>query len=548
MKIALAQINTTVGDLRGNADKIVAFAERARTEGADLAVFPELAVTGYPPRDLVDREHFVDENLRALDSVVARVRGIRVLVGHIARNPSPRGMPVYNAASLASEGRIRAEHRKILLPTYDVFDEARHFEPGRDVEIVEIAGQRLGITICEDIWNEEGILPRLVYHENPLDQIRRAGVDAILNLSASPFTLGKDRFRFSLVSRHAERQGVPVAQVNLVGGNDDLIFDGNSVAVGPDGRVLGRGRPFEEDLVVFEVPATPPQGPEASLEGFEDPEAVVRALVLGVRDYMGKTGFRAATLGLSGGIDSSVVAALAAEAIGPESVLGVAMPSRISSCESLEDARELAHLLGIGFRVHPIAGILDRFLEELAPAFEGLPRDVTEENLQSRIRGTLLMALSNKFGSLVLSTGNKSELAVGYCTLYGDMNGGLSVIADVPKTLVYEVARFLNHDRPRIPLRVIEKPPSAELRPDQKDTDSLPPYEVLDPILRAYVEEMESAETIAARGFERDTVDDVIRKVLASEYKRRQAAIGLKVTSKAFGLGRQIPIVSHYLP
>lgn len=546
MKIALAQVNTTVGDMDANARRVVDFASRAARAGADLVVFPELTITGYPPRDLVDREHFVQRNLDTLRACAQEIRDIAALVGYVEPNPDDTGKPAFNAAAWIENGRITASYRKALLPTYDVFDEARHFEPARTTHAHEFGGKRIGITICEDIWNADGLLPRRYYHTDPLARLAELDVDAVVNLSASPWIVGKDRFRADMIRDHAARLQVPVLQTNLVGGNDDLIFDGNSVAYTPDGKPLGQGLAFEEDLIVVDIAGTPaseashpPAKPHVEADVF-------RALTLGVRDYMGKTGFRRATLGLSGGIDSSVVAAIAAEAIGPENVLGVAMPSAISSDESLEDAEALAKLLGIEFRVLPIAPLVDRFTETLAPSFEGLEPDITEENLQSRIRGTLLMALSNKYGSLVLSTGNKSEMSVGYCTLYGDMNGGLSVIADVPKLLVFSLARHMNVDRPRIPERVITKPPSAELRPDQLDTDSLPPYEVLDPILKAWIEDGASVDAIVEAGFDRTEVERIVRMVLRNEYKRRQAALGLKVTSKAFGLGRQVPIVNRY--
>ena len=545
MKIALAQINTTVGDLEGNHRRIVEAANEARQRGAALVVFPELSITGYPPRDLVDRAHFVRRNVETLEAVARDIQGIDALVGFAEPNEADTGKPVFNSAAWVRDGSVLSTHRKSLLPTYDVFDEARHFEPGGGPGVVQLGEYRFGITVCEDIWNEEGLLPRRYYHSNPLAELRDAGVDCILNLSASPWVVGKDQFRFSMIAQHASQYGAPVLQTNLVGGNDDLIFDGNSVAITPEGHVLARGRAFEEDLVVVDL-ASQPTTTRDDIPSLEDPDAAYRALTLGVRDYLGKTGFPGAIIGLSGGIDSAVVAAIAAEAIGPENVLGVAMPSAISSDHSLSDAEELARLLGIQYRVIPIAPMVDEFTRALAPSFEGTEPGIAEENVQSRIRGTLLMSLSNKFGSIVLSTGNKSEMAVGYCTLYGDMNGGLSVISDVPKTLVYEISRFLNRDKPTIPVHIIEKPPSAELRPDQVDTDSLPPYEVLDPILKAYIEDLASIDEIAAAGFDRAVVEEVAGMIARNEYKRRQAALGLKVTSKAFGLGRQMPIVNRF--
>jgi NAD+ synthase/NAD+ synthase (glutamine-hydrolysing) len=504
-----------------------------------------MAITGYPPRDLLDRRSFVEDNLASLRAVAEADPGIDLVVGYVDRNADATGKPLRNSAAVISRGEVRHRVHKTLLPTYDVFDEARHFEPGTSSTPIEIAGIRLGVTICEDVWNMDGFLPRRLYDRNPIEELAAAGVDCVVNLSASPYSLGKELLRRRMIAQHAERHGVPVLQTNLVGGNDELIFDGNSIAAGPGGTALGYGEAFEEDLVLVDLDAPAPP-PIAGLRSLAEEDAAHRALVLGVRDYLAKTGFREAVIGLSGGIDSSLVACIAADALGPERVLGVAMPAQVSSPESLEDAEALASRLGIRFLVLPIAGVHDSFRDVLADTFRGLEEDITEENLQSRIRGTLLMALSNKFGSIVLSTGNKSEASVGYCTLYGDMNGGLAVISDVPKTLCYRLARFLNRHAERIPDRVLRKPPSAELKPDQKDTDSLPPYEILDPILKGYVEDMRSVDDLVAEGFERDTVEEIVRMVHRSEYKRRQAPPGIRITSKAFGVGRRIPIVSRY--
>ena len=550
MKIALAQLNPTVGDIEGNARRILDAYAKAAAMGADLVVTPELSLVGYPPRDLLLKPRFVADNLAAFERLVGDVGRTALLVGFVDRTVGTRGLPLHNAAALISEGRVLAKKYKALLPMYDVFDELRYFEPGRGAQVVEFQGHRLGLTICEDIWTQEsaaGPASRF-YHGNPIAELVEAGADLLVNMSASPFQIGKFAQRRSLVRTHARKYKRPVVYVNQVGGNDELVFDGASFAMDASGRVLAQLGAFEEDLGLADLPAGPPlaEAPPA----LPDVQAVRRALTLGLRDYVRKCGFADVVLGLSGGVDSSLVACLAAEAIGADHITGVAMPSRYSSPHSLEDAEALARNLGIRFLVIPIEGPHKAMEAALAEAFKGARPDVTEENIQARVRGNLLMALSNKFGWMVLSTGNKSELACGYCTLYGDMAGGLAVISDVPKTLIYELARQINADSPRppIPERVLAKPPSAELAPNQTDQDSLPPYDVLDGILDLYVREEKSRDEIVEAGFDADTVARVIRLVDRSEYKRRQAAPGLKVTSRAFGVGRRMPVAQAYDP
>ncbi len=570
MKIAILQLNPTVGDLAGNARKILdAHAEAARL-GADLAVTTELALIGYPPKDLLDREHFVDDALRVLGDLVARVRGPALLLGTVDRNPGP-GKPLHNVALLVADGRIVHRHAKCLLPTYDVFDESRYFEPGGADAPAAFGGRKLGITVCEDMWTvvtDPATAPARrdpaeTYQTDPVKRLAAAGADLLINLSASPFAMGKPAAREKLLRAQAASAGRPFLYVNQAGGNDDLVFDGNSIAMTADGTVAARGPAFAEGIVLWnteesapapEPPAlnqrsAPPSGVADHGSGQDDVDMVYQALVLGTRDYVRKGGFARAVVGLSGGIDSALVACIAADALGPANVLGVSMPSRFSSEGSRTDAFRLAANLGIGYQTVPVDRVFQSYLDTLAPAFEGRPPGLAEENLQARIRGATLMAFSNKFGHLVLTTGNKSELATGYCTLYGDMCGGLAVISDVPKTLVYRLAReVVNRDRERIPDESIRKPPSAELRPDQKDSDSLPEYDVLDPILKLYVEDALSPAEIVRAGHDPATVAKVIRLVDANEYKRRQAAPGVKVTGKAFGSGRRFPIAQGYRP
>jgi NAD+ synthase (glutamine-hydrolysing) len=551
MKIALVQTNPTIGDVGGNLRGILSRIDEAAAAGADLIVFPEQALLGYPAKDLLLRQEIVRSNLEALERVAAATRGragpagpLGVVVGFAEPSDRPFGRPLYNSAALLIGGRIVACSRKRLLPTYDVFDEVRYFASGGPQPVVELGTWKLGISICEDMWADEELLARPLYDLDPLADLVADGASLILNISASPYYLGKHRKRIELMARHARRLAVPIAFCNQVGGNDELLFDGASCVVDRSGRLVAQARAFEEDLLLVDLRSCQP-GPIAPYP--DDIQSLHDALVMGLRDYVRKCGFSSVVLGLSGGVDSSVVACLAAAALGAGSVHGVAMPSRYSSPASLEDARLLSENLGIRFSVIPIEPIHQVCEQVLAPHFAGLPPDVTEENIQARIRGLILMALSNKFGSLLLTTGNKSELAVGYCTLYGDMCGGLAVIGDVPKTTVYELARHINRRAGRaiIPERALVRPPSAELRPDQTDQDTLPPYALLDEILRRYEERLETPEQIATAGIDPTVLDDVIRRIHASEYKRQQAAPGLKVTLRAFGFGRRMPIAAR---
>ncbi len=541
MKIGFAQLNPTVGDLQGNFDRIVQSYERLAAAGADLVLMPELAVTGYPPQDLVFKSRFVPENLEIVKQLHARVGNAALLVGFVDRNEG-RGRPFHNAAALLERGKpVRVAH-KSLLPTYDVFDEDRYFEPAASVQPFECGGKKIGITICEDIWTEH-YLPRPLYDCEPTRRLIEQGAEIILNLSASPFTLQKPAIRYEMVATLARTYKRPIFYCNMVGGNDQLIFDGNSIAVDSSGGLIARLPAFKDHEQIVETEST------AATEFREPPapEQLFHALSLGLRDYLRKCNFKSAVLGLSGGIDSAVVAAIAADALGPENVVGVSMPSQYSSRGSIDDSKKLAANLGIKLLHIPIAETFALFKSQFKEIFSGLPENETEENMQPRLRAMTLMALSNKFGHLVLSTGNKSELAVGYCTIYGDMAGGLAVISDVPKTMIYELAHWMNREKEMIPSATIEKPPSAELKPNQKDQDTLPPYEVLDEILRLYVEDNLSARDIIGRGFDEKTVRWVQRRVDLNEYKREQAAPGLKVTSRAFGVGRRMPIAQKYV-
>jgi NAD+ synthase/NAD+ synthase (glutamine-hydrolysing) len=544
VKIALLQLNPTVGDLPGNARLIADAARMAAARGADLAVTPELALVGYLPRDLLLSPGFVKRAWDQLHVLADDLAGAPpTLVGLPEPNPSDQGRPLFNAAALLRGGVVDERYRKSLLPTYDVFDEDRYFEPFHGAQILELAGWRLGISICEDIWNDRDFWKRRRYHHDPIEELVRAGAQAIVNLSASPFSAGKHRRREEMLGSTARRHRLPVTYVNQYGGNDDLVFDGRSCAFDGNGSAIARGASFDGDVVICDIEQGQPIGPAPDLE----PESEIwRALVLGTRDYACKCGFRHAVLGLSGGIDSALTAAVAVEALGPGNVLGVLMPSPYSSRGSVDDSRDLAATLGMSTLTLPIHDVMQAMERTLREAFAGTAPDTTEENIQARIRGNLLMALSNKRGALLLSTGNKSELAVGYCTLYGDMSGGLAVIADVPKTMVYRVARWLNASsaKPVIPEPILTKAPSAELRPNQTDQDSLPPYDVLDEILERHIERHEPADQIIAAGFDRATVQRVLGMVRAAEFKRKQAAPGLKVTDRAFGTGWRMPIAA----
>lgn len=542
MKIALAQINTTVGDLGGNEAKILNAYVRAVDAGVEVVVFPELSTTGYPPRDLLLKRDFVEKNLAMLDRLAAATRKVAMLVGFVGENKSGPGRETTNSIALLQNGGIVATRTKTLLPTYDVFDEDRYFEPAQKNSPVALDGHMWGLTVCEDIWNDEDFWPQRRYRRDPVADLLDAGVEVVFNISASPWHVGKERIRHNMLATVARTGRRPVVFCNSVGGNDELIFDGNSCVFNGAGELIAKGKAFAEDFVVVDTEAAS----AIALPCASDEENIHDALVLGLRDYFFKCGFKSAVLGLSGGIDSAVTACLAAAALGPENVHGVSLPSQFSSQGSLDDARILAENLGIRYDVVAIQPAFECVKKQLDPVFAGRPEDTTEENIQARLRGVILMGLSNKFGSLLLTTGNKSELAVGYCTLYGDMCGGLAVISDVPKTMVYRVAKWINRDRALIPIDSITKPPSAELRPNQTDQDSLPPYEVLDAILDQYVVYGKSMAEIVAQGFEPATVRRIIRLIDVTEYKRRQAAPGLKVTTKAFGVGRRIPIAQRY--
>jgi NAD+ synthetase len=544
VKIALAQIDPTVGDFTGNLKKIVATSERAAAMGARLTVFSELAICGYPPADFLEKPGFLARCRSAVVELAAATSGLStaILAGVALPADASSGKPAVNAAVLLDGGRLLLEQHKRLLPFYDVFDEQRYFAPAHSQQVVELDGVRLAITICEDAWNDKNFWPRRLYTVDPIEELMRQHPDLHINLSSSPFWHSKRAIRREMLAAIARRDGVPVLMSNQVGGNDSLIFDGSSLALNARGELIAQAASFEEDLVLLD-PLDLSGAPVLPVTEDDDTAAAYRALVLGTRDYVRKCGFTKALVGLSGGIDSALVAAIAAEALGAENIIAVGMPSPYSSTGSIDDSRKLAANLGIRFEVIGISGLFSEFTHALETQFAGTRADTTEENIQSRIRGTLLMALSNKFSALVLTTGNKSEMAVGYCTLYGDMVGALAVIGDLVKTRVYAVCHWLNRDRELIPAAILEKPPSAELRPDQKDTDSLPPYEVLDPILEAYVERYETPERIAeANGFPLALVQQVVRLVERSEYKRQQAAPVLKVTPKSFGMGRRFPI------
>jgi NAD+ synthase (glutamine-hydrolysing) len=543
MKIALGQFNPTVGDFAGNSARIVEMTRQARERGADLAVFSELCLCGYPPQDLVERPAFVERNQTELACLAGRV-ALPALVGYVGKAQDDTGKPVANCAALIASGKILFEQRKMLLPTYDVFDESRYFQPAHSQFVFPFSSEQLGITICEDCWNDKNFWTQRLYQRDPVAELAEKGTSVLLNISGSPYTLDKRALRLEMLQAIARRYRLPVVYVNQVGGDDSLVFDGSSMAITADGRVGAMAHSFAEDLVIFDV-----QTGEGDVrpQPLDELDAAYHALVCGTRDYVRKCGFRSAVVGLSGGVDSALVAAIATEALGAENVLGVAMPGPYSSEGSVRDARQLGQNLGIRVLTLPIADTFSAYRQTLAGTFAGRVEDCTEENLQARIRGNLLMAIANKFSSLVLSTGNKSEMAVGYCTIYGDMAGGLAVISDVPKTMVYELSALVNRGREVIPESTLTKPPSAELRPEQTDQDSLPPYDVLDAILKAYVEDLHSPREIAEHyEFPLELVKNITQMVDRNEYKRKQAPPGLKVTSKAFGLGRRLPIAQKF--
>ncbi|MFZ5573324.1 MAG: NAD+ synthase [Thermodesulfobacteriota bacterium] len=545
MKIAIAQINPIIGDFHRNCEKIVTFTQEARDRSCDLVVFTELVISGYPPRDLLEKEDFVDFNIRCLHRLRDTIRGIGVIIGFVDRNPSGKGNPLFNAAALLENGQLLHQTRKRLLPGYDVFDERRYFEPGDSSRVFAYKGRRLGLTICEDIWNDNHFLSKRVYAADPVAELASQGADLIINISASPFQAGKDAIRKHLVGALARTYRMPIVYANQVGGNDSLLFDGASAVYSPDGSIAAQALDFSEDLICYDTEtARGDLHPVAASEL----DSVLSALIMGTRDYVRKCGFSKAVVGLSGGIDSALTTYIAAQALGNNNVATVFMPSRYTSADNYEDTECLARNLGVDYRIIPIDPVFERHLESITPDFDDQVPGVTEQNIQARIRGTILMALSNKHGGLLLTTGNKSELAVGYCTLYGDMNGGLAVISDVPKTMVWAISRHINRHREIIPRRIVEKTPSAELKHDQTDQDDLPPYEVLDQILAAYIEEGKDPAALAGMGFPRELVKDIVGRVDRNEYKRQQAPPGLRVTSKAFGYGRRHPIAQRYTP
>ena len=542
VRIALGQINTTIADFAGNSAKIIDYAQRARSAGAELVMFPELSICGYPPRDLVERPWFVEHNRQTAEEIARQTEGIGVIVGLVTPTRNGTGKSVLNSAALLCGGRIAFIQSKRLLPTYDVFDEMRNFAPADSQQLFSLGARQIALTICEDAWNDKNFWDRRLYGVDPVEDLMRAGGQVLLNISASPFYLCKRELRRDMLAAIACQYKMPVALVNQVGGNDSLVFDGSSLVLGPDGTIIAQAKSFEEDLIFFDTDTL--KGDLRERDQSEEGSAYA-ALVLGTRDYVRKCGFKQVVLGLSGGIDSALTACIAVDALGAENVMGIAMPSPYSSQGSVDDALALAENLGVKCEVIRIDEMFKSYIAGLSPVFGNRAPDVTEENIQARIRGSLLMAMSNKLGSMVLTTGNKSELGVGYCTLYGDMCGGLAVISDVPKTLVYRLSRWVNRNGERIPESTIEKPPSAELRPGQKDSDSLPPYEILDTVLVDYVENNESPQQIAKQhGYDLQLVRNIARMVDRSEYKRQQAAPGLKISEKAFGFGRRYPIAA----
>lgn len=572
MKIALVQINPIIGDFAYNSKKIVSWAHKARDKGCDLAIFPELALCGYPPQDLLERSPFIADHDKALQDLISEIAGIGVICGHLEKHTSETGKPLHNSVSIIENGRIVFTAQKRLLPTYDVFDEARYFEPGRHSQSILYKGLVMGLTVCEDIWNDKGSFPQKLYATDPISDLiadlqdEGGKIDLLINISASPFHIAKENAKREIFTRVCRNNDVHLIYVNQVGGQDSLLFDGWSMAMDNNGRIIARAERFKEDMVVLDTDTWQGElhGAEfkgAAVSGSDDTEVsdvlqeredVFEALVMGVRDYAGKCGFTKGVLGLSGGIDSAVTCAITCEALGKENVLGVAMPSPYTSEQSIEDARQVAANLGCSFDIIPISAVFTAFKESLKGAFaapaKGISHEVsiTEQNIQARIRGNILMALSNREGSLLLSTGNKSEMAVGYCTLYGDMSGGLAVISDVPKLLVYELARHINTTRAIIPKSILERAPSAELAPDQLDQDDLPPYEILDAILKAYLEQNMGVDEIVAQGFDRSVVRDIVKRIRINEYKRKQAPLGLKISTKAFGYGRRYPTAQNY--
>ena len=540
MKIGIAQMNSIVGDLSFNADEIISRYQDLVSSGADLVITPELSVTGYPPRDLIFRSKFIDDNLKVIEKIAEKVGNVPIVVGCIDYNTQNTGNPFENAAVVIKDHEIVGKVTKCLLPSYDVFDETRYFEPSKEVQVQVLSGMKIGITICEDIWSED-FLPSKLYVKDPAGELAKKGIDCLVNLSASPYHMGKPKDRHAMLSFLARRIHAPVVYCNSVGGNDELIFDGNSLAFSADGELISQGASFESQSILVDTEST-----KIPVREDNQLEEIYNALVLGLRDYVTKCGFRSALIGLSGGIDSALTAVIAERALGVDNVSGVTMPSEFSSSGSVNDSLSLAENLGIGFEEVPIKNSFATLKAELSEVFQNYEEDITEENMQARIRGLFLMSISNKKGHLLLTTGNKSELAVGYCTIYGDMCGGLAVISDLPKTLVYKLAKWINRKKEIIPWETIEKAPSAELKPNQKDQDTLPDYEILDQILELYVDQSISVSSIIAKGYDKDLVKWIASRVEMNEWKRWQSAPGLRVTSKAFGVGRRIPIAHRY--
>ncbi len=547
MKITIAQVNPTVGDIKGNIEILKDALKKANSDNSDLIVFPELFLTAYPPRDLLEFKWFINRVYKGIDEIKSISKSypeMGILFGAPTRSEVPLGKGLHNSALLVKNGNIIFKQHKSLLPTYDVFDEVRYFDPAGEIAPFRFKDRVIGINICEDAWNDPAFWPgRRLYSIDPVEILANKGADLLINISASPFNTKKQFLRYKILSNQAKRHGVEFLYVNQIGGNDELIFDGRSMMIDKDGKIIFELPSFKEVIKTFDPDVSTSTSDFVEMDEIE---SVHKALILGIRDYLRKCGFKKAVVGLSGGIDSAVTLCLATEALGKENVLGISMPSPYSSKGSIEDSKRLTENLNVQFKIIPISDIFQSYLDTFKPVFNNLPPDITEENIQARIRGNILMAISNKFGHLVLSTGNKSELAVGYCTLYGDMSGGLAVISDVPKTMVYKLAEYINRNGEIIPVEIIKKPPSAELKPDQKDQDTLPPYSVLDEILHYLIEEGLSTDEIIARGFKRETVIWVAKAVAKNEYKRKQAAPGLKVTTKAFGIGRRMPIAAKY--
>jgi NAD+ synthase (glutamine-hydrolysing) len=552
MKIAIAQINPIIGDFEYNHKKIIQYAEKAIESSCDLVVFTELVLSGYPPRDLLEKKDFIEANQYYLNLLIDQISSIGVICGLVKPNPEKEGNPLFNTAMLFEDGKVIHECQKRLLPTYDIFDETRYFEPGQKTDTFNYKGRTIGLTICEDVWNDKDFFKRRIYHTDPVPVLIQNGADLIINISASPYQLGKRNFRWSMLSSIARKYRVPLVYANQVGGNDSVLFDGLSVAFDKKGEMKVQAKDFEEDLIVFDLAkAESSQYYPGCLRSISktNTESLYKALTMGTKDYVRKCGFSKVVIGSSGGIDSALTTSIAVDALGSENVSNIFMPSRFTSSENYSDTEQLAVNLGVHYTCVPIDTIFDTFLDNLSTYLNNNNNKdlgITEQNIQARIRGTILMAFSNEFKSLVLSTGNKSELAVGYCTLYGDMSGGLAVISDVPKTTVYELSEYVNRHKEIIPVNIIKKAPSAELKPNQTDQDDLPPYEVLDPILKAYIEQAMGVDDLVEMGFDRVIVEDVVQRVTRNEYKRYQAAPGLRVTSKAFGYGRRYPVAQRF--